>query len=404
MRFPLSLTLKITQTILKNRLHGKRKFATVLQLEPLHACNLACTGCGRIREYASTLKETLPLADCLAAAQECDAPMVSICGGEPLLYQQIEALVAGLRAQGRIVYLCTNGLLMRRKLCDYLAVRWNQSPRRMDPVVSRILAEGLISPQNASDIRTPQNLPLRAVIEPSTWFYWNVHLDGMEAEHDRSVDRRGVFKECTLAIRLAKRLGFQVATNTTVYNQTDMAGLQEMFDLLGDLGVDGHTLSPGYNFATVGQEKRLKPPANEYFLTRAATVEKFQHVEDWARRYPLLGTPIYFEFLAGKRELACSAWAIPTRNVQGWRGPCYLIADTHYSSYAELLETTDWSRFGTVNGQARDPRCEHCMVHCGHEPTASLGIGARRGDTLKNIRFNFGPRPRIKNHAPSVKS
>jgi len=398
MRFPLSLTLQITRTILKNRLRGTHKFATVLQLEPLHACNLACTGCGRIREYASTIKEMMPLADCLAAARECDAPMVSLCGGEPLLYPQIEELVGGLRAQRRIVYLCTNALLMRRKMREYLADRWGKDPYGVEPVLKRLLEEELLSQKEVGDIRTWRKTPQKTVISPSPWFYWNIHLDGLESSHDRSVERQGVFKECILAIRMAKLLGFQVATNTTVYKETDMAEIEDLFVFLGSLGVDGHTLSPGYDFGDAGKDmlRRLKRRPEDYFLTRTAAVDKFWYVEEWARRFPLLGTPVYFEFLAGKRELACSAWAIPTRNVRGWRGPCYMIADAHYSSYAELLESTDWNRYGTVDGKARDPRCEHCMVHCGHEPTASLGIGARRGDTLKNIRFNFGPRPRVK--------
>ena len=398
MRFPLSLTLKIAQTILKNRLRGIRKFATVLQLEPLHACNLACTGCGRIREYASTIKEMMPLEDCLAAAQECDAPMVSICGGEPLVYPQIEELVGGLRAQRRIVYLCTNALLMRRKMREYLADQWLKDPSQTDALLERLRSEELLSAKEISDIRTWRNISSKPVIAPSSWFYWNVHLDGLEASHDRSVERPGVFRECILAIRMAKHLGFQVATNTTVYKETDMGEIEDLFVFLGSLGVDGHTLSPGYDFGDAGQDmlRRLKSRPEDYFLTRTATVDKFWYVEEWARRYPLLGTPVYFEFLAGKRELACSAWAIPTRNVRGWRGPCYMIADAHYASYAEMLESTDWEQFGTVDGVARDPRCTHCMVHCGHEPTASLGLGARRGDTWKNIRFNFGPRPRVK--------
>ena len=402
MRFPLTLTLKIARTILKNRLRGRNKFATVLQLEPSHACNLACTGCGRIREYASTIKERMPLEDCLAAAAECDAPMVSICGGEPLIYPHIEELVGGLHAQGRIVYLCTNALRMRRKMRDYLAAQWVKFPVRTESAISRLVKEGLLSSQEVSEIRkrTP---PSSSIIEPSRRFFWNVHLDGLEASHDRSVERQGVFRECILAIRMAKHLGFQVTTNTTVYRQTDMSEIEDLFVFLGSIGVDGHTLSPCYGFSDAGKEmQRHKQCPEDFFLTRSATVGKFWYIEDWTRRFPLLGTPLYFEFLAGKRELACSAWAIPTRNIRGWRGPCYLIADAHYSSYAELLRETDWSRFGTVKGKARDPRCEHCMVHCGYEPTASLGIGATPGDILKNIRFNFSPRPRVRLHPVNV--
>jgi len=195
-------------------------------------------------------------------------------------------------------------------------------------------------------------------------------------------------------------MGFQVATNTTVYKETNVEEIEDLFVFLSSFGVDGHTVSPGYDFGDAGKDMllRLKKRPEDFFLTRAATIKKFQNAEQWGRRFPLLGTPVYLEFLAGKRDLACSAWAIPTRNVRGWKGPCYLITDTHYSSYAELLRATDWSRLGRVDGEAQDPRCEHCMVHCGYEPTASLGIGAVRGDTLKNIRFNFGPRPRVKLH------
>lgn len=397
MRFPLPLTLKIASTLLKQRWRGVSRFATVLQLEPLHACNLACTGCGRIREYAATLHEMMTLDDCLAAAEECDAPMVSICGGEPLLYPHIEALVTGLRAQKRIVYLCTNALLMRRKMKEYLATRWSENPQRFEPLLYQLILENLISHQEAAAIRHRSNELGKKLIEPSRWFYWNVHLDGLEATHDQIVGRPGVFRECMLAIRMAKVLGYQVATNTTVYKQTEMAEIEELWSRLAALGVDGHTITPGYDFDDAAlamiESKHGRP--EDFFLTRSDTVEKFRDIEQWGRRFPLLGTPVYLEFLAGKRELTCSAWAIPTRNVRGWKGPCYLITDAHYPSYAELLAATDWSRLGRVNGVARDPRCSHCMVHCGHEPTATLGIGARRGDLWKNIRFNFGPRPRI---------
>jgi hopanoid biosynthesis associated radical SAM protein HpnH len=397
MRFPLPLTLKIASTLLKQRWRAVSRFATVLQLEPLHACNLACTGCGRIREYASTIRDMMPLADCLAAAAECDAPMVSICGGEPLLYPEIEALVAGLRDQKRIVYLCTNALIMRRKMSDYLAVQWSEEPRRFEPILYQLILEKLISHKEAAVIRSGRIDKKRPVIKPSRWFYWNIHLDGLEATHDRIVEKSGVFKECVLAIRMAKILGYQVATNTTIYKQTKMVEIEELWSFLGTLGVDGHTITPGYDYAEAAEAmvRRKQGRPEDFFLTRADTIEKFRNAEEWGRRFPLLGTPVYLEFLAGKRELSCSAWAIPTRNVRGWKGPCYLITDAHYASYRELIEATDWDRLGRVNGVARDPRCEHCMVHCGHEPTATLGINAQRGDIWKNLRFNFGPRPRI---------
>ena len=175
-----------------------------------------------------------------------------------------------------------------------------------------------------------------------------------------------------------------------------MQEIEQMFDYLSDLGVDGHTITPGYDYDAAKRDmlERLNLRPENFFLTRAMTVEKFQKVEKWMNRYTFLGTPVYFEFLAGKRDLTCSAWAIPTRNIRGWKGPCYLMTDGHYSSYAELLEKTEWDRFGVVNGVARDSRCENCMVHCGYEPTATLGLQAQRGDTWKTIKFNFGSKPK----------
>jgi MoaA/NifB/PqqE/SkfB family radical SAM enzyme len=270
------------------------KFATVLQLEPLHTCNLACTGCGRIREYASTLKQMMTLDDCLEAAAQCDAPMISICGGEPLIYPQIEALVAGLHAQKRIVYLCTNALLMRRKMKEYVAAQWVKNPDKTQPVLDRLIAGNLISHEDASAIRNRGNEPAKAVIEPSRWFYWNVHLDGLEATHDRIVERTGVFREAILAIRMAKILGYQVATNTTVYKETDMAEIENLLIFLASLNVDGHTLSPGYDFGDAGADmiRRGRGRPEDFFLTRSDTVEKFRNVEEWGRRFPLLGTPV----------------------------------------------------------------------------------------------------------------
>ena len=206
--------------------------------------------------------------------------------------------------------------------------------------------------------------------------YWNVHLDGLERTHDLIVEREGVFKECILAMKMAKLLGYQVATNTTIYKETDMAEIEQMFDFLSDLGVDGHTISPGYEYDAAKKDmiKRLNLQPENFFLTRQMTIEKFKKIEEWMSKYTLFGTPIYFEFLAGKRDLTCSAWAIPTRNIRGWKGPCYLMTDAHYSSYAELLEKVQWDKYGVVNGVAKDSRCENCMVHCGYEPTASLGL------------------------------
>jgi hopanoid biosynthesis associated radical SAM protein HpnH len=414
MRFPLALTTKIAAYMVGQKLRGTKKFATVLQLEPLHTCNLTCTGCGRIREYSTSLKDMMSLEDCLGAAQECNAPMISICGGEPLIYPHIEALVNGLLAQKRIVYICTNAMFMRKKMREWLTKELqkaeNATPARtglrkeLEEKIDRLVAEGLVSEKDAAEIRKgPKDLS-KSTIAPNKWMYWNVHLDGLERTHDLIVEREGVFKECILAIKMAKLLGYQVATNTTIYKETDMQEVEQMFDYLADLGVDGHTITPGYDYDAAKKDmiSRLNLRPENFFLTRAMTVQKFQKIEDWMNRYTFFGTPLYFEFLAGKRDLTCSAWAIPTRNIRGWKGPCYLMTDAHYSSYTEMLEKVQWDKYGVVDGVARDSRCENCMVHCGYEPTASLGLQAQRGDTWKNIRFNFGPRPKAQGNGSDV--
>jgi len=396
MRFPLALTTKIAAYMIAHKLRGTKKFATVLQLEPLHTCNLTCTGCGRIREYSTSLKDMMSLEDCLGAAVECNAPMISICGGEPLIYPYIEALVKGLLEQKRIVYICTNAMFMRKKMREWLASRWSVQQESVEEKIAVLLGKSLISEKDAAEIRKGPKDAAKPTIGPTRWMYWNVHLDGLERTHDLIVEREGVFKECILAIKMAKALGYQVATNTTVYKETDMQEVEQMFDYLSDLGVDGHTITPGYDYDAAKKDmiKRLNLRPENFFLTRAMTIEKFQKIEEWMNRYTFLGTPVYFEFLGGKRDLTCSAWAIPTRNIRGWKGPCYLMTDAHHSSYSELLEKTEWDRYGVVNGVARDSRCENCMVHCGYEPTATLGLQAQRGDAWKTVRFNFGPKPK----------
>src|SRR5438552_2913859 len=292
MRFPLALTTKIAAYIIGQKLRGTKKFATVLQLEPLHTCNLTCTGCGRIREYSTSLKDMMSLEDCLAAANECNAPMVSICGGEPLIYPHIEALVEGLLAQKRIVYICTNAMFMRKKMREWLASEYRKADsgkqRDLEQKIQVLQSKSLLPEKDAAQIRKGPKDPAKPTIGPSKWMYWNVHLDGLERTHDLIVEREGVFKECILAIKMAKVLGYQVATNTKVYKETD----------------------------------------------------------------------------------------------------------GHYTCYAELLERTEWDRYGVVNGVARDSRCENCMVHCGYEPTATLGLQAQPGDTWKTIKFNFGAKPK----------
>lgn len=402
MRFPLALTAKIASHIVRHKVRRTPKFALVLQLEPLHTCNLTCTGCGRIREYSTSLKDMVPLERCLEAAQQCDAPMVSVCGGEPLIYPKIEELVAGLRSQGRIIYICTNGVFMRKKMREYMAAHW--SPALEQPLQS-LLDQQLVSEKEAAEIRSaPPAARQKLTIAPSQWMYWNVHVDGLEYTHDLIVEREGVFKECVAAMRMAKILGYQVATNTTVYKETDAGELEDMFRFLSSLQVDGHTISPGYDYDAAKKDmvKRLGRDPKEFFLTRDMTRKKFADIERWGRLFTIFGTPVYQEFLAGKRELTCTAWAIPTFNVRGWKAPCYLMTDGHYPTYQGMLSEVKWENYGVVEGVARDPRCENCMVHCGYDPSGALGTNYRAGDNWKNFAYNFGAKPRPIPYTPDL--
>lgn len=390
MRFPLALTAKIARHIVKHKIRKTPKFAMVLQLEPLHTCNLTCTGCGRIREYSTSLKDMMSLEDCLYSSVECDAPMVSICGGEPLIYPKIEELVAGILEQGRIVYICTNGMFMRKKMRDYLAKIY--SPE-VETKISKLISEKLISEKDAETIRKGKS-DNRPVIAPSKWMYWNVHIDGLEYTHDLIVEREGVFKECVDAIKMAKILGYQVATNTTVYKETDVKEIEEMFEYFSAMEVDGHTISPGYEYDAAKKDmvSRLGKQPEDFFLTRKMTRQKFAKIQEWGKRFTIFGTVAYQEFLAGKRELTCTAWAIPTRNIKGWKAPCYLMTDGHYPRYDEMLAKVDWEKYGVVDGVARDPRCENCMVHCGYDPSGALS--PKFSDSWKNMKYNFGAKPK----------
>ena len=389
MRFPLKTTLKIASHIIKHKVLHTPRFAMVLQLEPLHTCNLACTGCGRVREYSTNINDRMKLEACLDAANQCDAPMVSICGGEPLLYPEIELLVEGLLRQKRIIYICTNGILLRRKLKEYMAAAYTAD---MDPLIQKLISEKLITQQDSETIRKGNNKP---VISPHWSIYWNIHLDGMEKTHDTIVEREGVFREAIAGIRLAKALGFQVATNATVYGQTDMDELEHLLEYLSWIGVDGHTSSPGYDYdaAKIDMAKRLGKNPEEFYLSRKQTREKFKDFERWGQKFTLFGTVVYQEFLTGKRDLSCTAWAIPTVTPRGWRSPCYMLADTHYPTYKDLLEKTDWNKYGVTTTTIRDPRCSNCMVHCGFDPSGALGVDSKPGDNWKNFKFNFSPRP-----------
>ncbi|MGQ9604564.1 MAG: adenosyl-hopene transferase HpnH [Thermogutta sp.] len=352
MRFPLSLTRSLSTYLVRQRLAGRRRFPLVLMLEPLFACNLHCTGCGRIREYADLMRKRLTPEECLAAARECGAPVVSICGGEPLIYPYLVEVIRGLLRQKRHIYLCTNGLLIPRVL-----------PRI--PHTSRIT--------------------------------WNVHVDGMEQTHDAIVEKPGGFREAVAGIRAAKEAGFRVNTNTTIYRQTDMHEIVLLLEYLTECGVDGFLLSPSYPYEIFfgqrpGQRSLTQdatpagPSPETLFLTRQEIQAKFASVRDRLRQFRLVTSPLYLDFLCGRRELSCAAWASPTRNVAGWKSPCYLITDGHYATFREWMDKTDWDALGP----GRDPRCEHCMVHCGFETGAVVTAQQSLHDTLALAMWQFG--------------
>ncbi len=265
MRFPFSLTRSMAGYLVRKRLAGERHFPLVLMLEPLEACNLSCTGCGRIREYADMLHARLSIEQCLAAVDECGAPVVSVCGGEPLIYEGIEELVARIVARRKHVYLCTNGLLLEKKLPGF---------------------------------------------HPSDRLFLNVHLDGMEATHDRAVERSGVFARAVAGIRAARAAGFLVCTNTTLYRQTDVDEVLVLFEYLTELGVDGMMISPAYGYQAV--EAADPQGAAQLFMTRQEVFAKFRRVRDHSRQFKLVTSPIYMEILCWDRELPCAAWANPT--------------------------------------------------------------------------------------------
>jgi hopanoid biosynthesis associated radical SAM protein HpnH len=332
------LTTTMVGYLAKKKLSGARRFPLVLMLEPLHACNLTCTGCGRIREYETTIKEKLSVEECLASVDECAAPIVSICGGEPLIYPEIGKLVRHILKRRKHIYLCTNGMFIKRRLAEF---------------------------------------------KPTSRFFFNVHLDGLEETHDRAVERAGVFRAAIEGIVAAKAAGHLVCTNTTVFKDTNMDELDALYAYLTKLGVDGFMLSPAYGYAAV---KETNPEgAAEIFLTRDDIRTKFQEAKKLLGKYRMASSPVYLEFLSGERELTCTAWGNPTRNVKGWKGPCYLITDQHHETFAGLMNDTPWEQYG----HGKDPRCEHCMVHCGYEPSAALGVNKKLGDTWKMLMWQL---------------
>lgn len=325
MGIPLSQMFTVARYVLKQRIAGRTRYPLVLMLEPLFRCNLACTGCGKIQYPTALLKKHLSVADCLAASDECGAPVVSIAGGEPLLHPQIAEIVRGLVARGRFIYLCTNALLLEDKLDEF---------------------------------------------EPNSHLSFSIHMDGPRVEHDHSVCRAGVYDKAIAAIRAAVGRGFRVTTNTTLFDGANPDRMRRFFDDMMALGIEGMMISPGYSYR--------KAPDQDHFLRREQSHRLFSRMlESPARRWRFNQSPLFLQFLMGQREFDCTPWGNPTYNIFGWQRPCYLLQDGYARTFRELMDRTEWSRYGHASG---NPRCRDCMVHCGFEPSAiNASFGSLRG-------------------------
>ena len=317
MAVPIIQQARVGAYILKQKLSGVKRYPLVLMLEPLFRCNLACPGCGKIDYPKQILDKRLSVEECLQAVDECGAPIVSIPGGEPLIHKDMKQIVEGIVARKKFVYLCTNALLLKKKLKDYT---------------------------------------------PSPYLTFSIHLDGLEEEHDKAVDQKGTFKIAVEAIREAVARGFRVTVNCTLFNNAVPATVAEFFDFVSTLGVESITVSPGYAYE--------RAPAQEHFLSRNQTKNIFRDVfrmgREEGRNWRFNQSSLYLDFLAGNQKYDCTPWGNPTRNVFGWQKPCYLVGEGNTSSFKELMEDTDWDSYGT----GKYEKCANCMVHCGYEPTA----------------------------------
>ena len=337
MGVPLSQMWTVATYVLGQRLRGVKRYPLVLMLEPLFRCNLACQGCGKIQHPSEILKRHLSPDECFRAADECGAPMVSIPGGEPLLHPQIDQIVDGLVARKKYVYLCTNAIKLEEAL-----------PR----------------------------------FKPSKYLSFSVHLDGPREEHDLAVAREGVYDVAIRAIKAALGRGFRVTTNSTLFEGADPDRMRGFFDELMALGVEGMMISPGYSYA--------KAPDQDHFLTRRRTERLFRRLSGNApRAWRFNQSPVFLEFLKGNWDLECTPWGSPAYNLFGWQRPCYLLDEGYARSFRELMDETDWSRYGRTSGNAK---CRDCMVHCGYEPSAVLAtFGSWRGLLATARLMMIGP-------------
>lgn len=336
MGVPLIQQYRVTRYILDQKFNGRGRFPLTLMLEPLFHCNLRCNGCGKIDYPEEILKKRLSPEECLSIVDECGAPIVSIAGGEPLLHQEMPEIVEGIVDRKKFVYLCTNAVLLKKRIGDY---------------------------------------------KPSSYLTFSVHLDGFRERHDSGTGKEGVFDRAVEAIQLARREGFRVTINCTLYNGVQADEAAKFFDFVTDLGVEGITVAPGFNY------ERAK--AKDAFLKRRASKQLFRDIFRMGkgRGWRFNHTHLYLDFLAGNQSYKCTPWGNPTRNVFGWQRPCYLLVDEGYApSFKSLMEETDWAKYGTN----RNPKCAQCMVHSGFEPTA---VDDMLKHPLKALGvFFFGPR------------
>jgi hopanoid biosynthesis associated radical SAM protein HpnH len=315
MSVPVSQMWTVASYVIRQKLARRKQYPLVLMLEPLFRCNLACAGCGKIQYPAHVLKRQLTPEECFRAVDECGAPVVSIPGGEPLMHPEIDKIVEGLVARKKYIYLCTNALLLKEKI---------------------------------------------HLFKPTKYLTFSVHLDGQKEHHDFAVCREGGYEIAVGAIREALNRGFRVTTNTTLFDGADPKSVRAFFDDMMELGIEGMMLSPGYSYE--------KAPDQQHFLGRARTRRLFRAIlsnreKNW--RFNL--SPLFTEFLMGKRQYACTPWGMPTYNIFGWQKPCYLLQDGYADTFEELIRETAWESYGTESG---NPHCANCMVHSGYEASA----------------------------------